>query len=459
MRERFKRATCIALTSAVIFSMTGCANIPVGAGKVEDIIDAGDAFAKAAASCDLTKMGKVSAEKFKKDTKDWESILDFSEGEIYDENSALFLSAVVDTIEYEIDEDSAEISKDEASVDVVFTIADYEPILEDEEIRDIDSMIAALEDADTNEIKTTIEFEKDDGEWFVSNYKDIMKDLYKFTDTTSIEFIVDYSECINDIWWNGEGLTTESTDHLTANFTNCSDFNCSLSMDTEACDTSVIHNTVEYNGQVVNSEETNIGMFGTWYTNATLDATEQYLAAGTYTITFYDGDENAFLTVSAVVTVDVTPTPTPAPTSEPTDDSYVYYFESDVGVITSTDAYDPELYAAFAGTPYFVDSEDGAYASGTSSVTLRQPDVTEDMGFVYFSVLYSPTSWATEDEIEVASIVQIAGVRTADDGSLYYDLTFDTDRDGYYIISVQGTSSSPAGGYVLGGICRVGDPN
>ncbi len=459
MRDSIKRATCIALSSAVVFSMTGCSNLPFGGAKTEDIIDAGEAFAKAAASCDLGKMGKVSGDKFKKDTEDWEVLLDFTEGDVYDANAAQFTAAVADTIAYEIDEESAEASKDEASLDVVFTIADYAPIIEDEEITDIDTMIAALGDADTNEIEQTIEFEKnDDGDWVVTNYEDIMNDLYKFTDTTAIEFPVDYAECVQDIWWNGDELTSESSDHLTANFTNCTDFNCTVTLDSDRCDSSLVSSTVEYNGQVVNSENTNIGMYATWYSNAELDDTEQYLAAGTYTITFYDPDGNPFLTVSAVVTVDVTPTPTPTPAASTPDASAEYEFEPLVGMANSTPDNEPEIYMAFGGTPYWADSDNGVYESGTTSVSLVQPGVSEDVGTLYYTVIYSETSVCTAQDAELCTMFAMATAQTADDGSIYYEFSFDTMGDGYYMIVIT-ASLADMDDAVMAGVCRVGAPN
>lgn len=187
MKRNAVKTTCAVVASTMILSLTGCSDLPFG-NNTDDIIDAGESFASAAASCSLSKMSKVSAEDFDKDTEDWEELLDFSEGDTYDSYSADFNKAVSKTIAYEIDEDSAEIKKDKASVNVVFTIADYESILKDDSYIDIDSMIDALDDADTEEIEATIEFEKQDDDWVVTNYEEIMKDLYEFTDTTEIEF-------------------------------------------------------------------------------------------------------------------------------------------------------------------------------------------------------------------------------------------------------------------------------
>ena len=187
MKIPIKKTTCAALTGALLLSMTGCSELPFAKGNSEEeIVDAAQAFVEAAADCDFDEMGKISVEDFEEDSEDWEAALDFEEGDIYDADAAKFAEAVADTIEYEIDEDSAEVKDKKASVDVVFTLADYEAVLNSGEYTDIDEMIDALEDADIEEIEVTVEFEKEDDEWLVSNYDEIMEDLYEFTETDAL---------------------------------------------------------------------------------------------------------------------------------------------------------------------------------------------------------------------------------------------------------------------------------
>lgn len=190
MKIPIKKTTCAALAGALLLSMSGCSSLPVG-NSTEDVNDAGDAFAKALADCDLDKMAKVSVEDFEDDTKDWAELLEFDEGDKYDANAAKFADAVADTIAYEIDEDSAEIDKDEATVDVTFTIADYDTVL-DGYYYDVDEMIDALGDADEVEIKITLELSEVDGEWLVTNYGAAMDDVYGFTDTRDLMFEAEY---------------------------------------------------------------------------------------------------------------------------------------------------------------------------------------------------------------------------------------------------------------------------
>lgn len=210
MKIPIKKTTCAALAGAVLLSMTGCSTLPIGEdNSEEEIVDAATLFVKAAADCNLDKMSKVSVEDFGSDTEDWEDILDFKYGTVYDANAARFADAVADTIEYEIDEDSAEVDKDTASVEVVFSIVDYGSVLEGTEYADIDEMLEALDDADTEEIKVTIEFELEDDEWLVSNYEDIMKDLYEFTDTQSLEFGTTTDVDWSDVEMNDSGISDD----------------------------------------------------------------------------------------------------------------------------------------------------------------------------------------------------------------------------------------------------------
>ena len=100
-----------------------------------------------------------------------------------DEDKA-FYQAVEKTIEYEIDEESYSNSKGTASVDIVFTIADYESVL-DTEYTKIDDLTAAVKKADTKEIKFTAEFVKnDDKEWVVDNINKKFVKLFDYRNQT-----------------------------------------------------------------------------------------------------------------------------------------------------------------------------------------------------------------------------------------------------------------------------------
>ena len=180
MKTFTAKTLAAALAGTMALAFASCSLIPGadGGAKTEDIVDAADSFAKALVSCDADKIAKLTTGSDAADV--CEEIFGGSDVEYTDEQLAI-ADAVADTIGYEIDEDSVKIDKDEASVDVTFTMADYEAVLEGE-FADVDEAVAAIKDCDdTCEVEVTFEFAEDDDEWLVSNLSDKAYDkLYGF---------------------------------------------------------------------------------------------------------------------------------------------------------------------------------------------------------------------------------------------------------------------------------------
>lgn len=168
MKTFTSKTIAAALAGAMAVTCASCSMLPGDGAKTEDIVDAADSFAKALASCDAGKIAKQTNEG--KDVA--EDLEELFGSEDYTEEQNKIADAIADTIEYEIDEDSVEIKKDEASVDVTFTMVDYESVL-DGEFKNVDEAVDALKDCDdTCEVEITFEFEKDEDDWLVSNFGD-----------------------------------------------------------------------------------------------------------------------------------------------------------------------------------------------------------------------------------------------------------------------------------------------
>jgi len=196
---QLKKVAAAALAGSMILSCASCALF--GANKKE-IIEAADTFAGALVKQDAGKIVKLTNEK--KNSETAESLEILFNKDMYSADQYEFIKAVGDTLAYEIDESSVEADKEEASVDVVFTMVDYEKALKDD-YSDIDEVKDLLDDCeDTKEVTVTVEFEKDDDEWLVSNLKS--KDYGKLFDFYSYELdlvpdlasLIDYTDC-----WGG----------------------------------------------------------------------------------------------------------------------------------------------------------------------------------------------------------------------------------------------------------------
>ena len=196
---QLKKAAAATLASAMLLSCASCSLF--GANKKE-IIEAADTFAGALVKQDAGKIVKLTNEKKDSDTAaELELLFDKS---MYSDDQNDFIKAVSDTITYEVDEGTVEADKEEASVDVVFTMVDYEKALDDD-YEDIDEVLDALKDCeDTKDVTVTFEFEKEDDEWLISNLKD--KDYGKLFDfyTYELDITPDLSMLVDDTsCWSG----------------------------------------------------------------------------------------------------------------------------------------------------------------------------------------------------------------------------------------------------------------
>lgn len=162
-RISLKKALSVFLTGAVLLGFTACDF--GGAGK-KAVIEAADTLASDMASASASKLIKNST--LDKKSDEATQLTALLEGGEYSDDQLAFFKAVEGTIEYEVDEESVNVSKNEASIDITFTIADYDEVLKNE-FTSIDELTSAIKKADTKEISFTAEFEKQDKEWIPSN--------------------------------------------------------------------------------------------------------------------------------------------------------------------------------------------------------------------------------------------------------------------------------------------------
>ena len=185
MKVDFKKLTASALSVAVLASLGGCALL--GGNADEDVIDAADNYASTILSRKSSKIIDLYSELNSDITEESLDELFDHDPTLYGEDYDRICSAIEDTISYEVDEESVESSKKdgEGSVDVIFSIVDYQAVY-DEVIADegdIDAFVDALADGETQEITQTISFVLEDDEWLVSDKKaKNLTALYAFYD-------------------------------------------------------------------------------------------------------------------------------------------------------------------------------------------------------------------------------------------------------------------------------------
>lgn len=283
----FRRLVAVALAGAMAVSCASC--MLIGGPNKKEIVEAADTFASALLKQDAGKVVKLTNEK--KDSDAAEALDVLWDESMYSDEQNEFNKAVADTISYEVDEESVEVDKEEASVEVVFTMVDYEKALKDD-YSDIDEVLDLIGDCDdTKEVTITFEFEKDDDEWLLTNLKD--KGFGKLFDYCTYELDImgelfdmfSYSETVAGDWY------VDSWFYFDEDITDYS---------------GLIFYDVYYNGSVILSGQT-AEVYDTFFYCAYEDSDYNNLPAGDY---YFSVECNGTVTTSDTVTVEETVAPT-----------------------------------------------------------------------------------------------------------------------------------------------------
>ncbi|MCQ2516047.1 MAG: hypothetical protein MJ094_04210 [Saccharofermentans sp.] len=259
-----KRLVALMLTASMAFSMTACGN-----SKTKDeVLDVAEDYMDELVSRELSS----------------------------GDNVALIQAALLEQVEYEIDEDSFEYNskKGKASVDVIITYVDGEDICEDGDFNvDLETLIDAIEDADTEDTTWTLELKLDKHDkWVVDNDSDIEDLLDEILTIGRFDPDEAWRESfsIEELY---EGHTWYNTDPGTENiYTNATYINFwGIISDTDELvwGDYGFYVEVEYNGELVYEGETDWVDY--YFYPENIDGyTGEYLPEGTYTISLYTTD-------------------------------------------------------------------------------------------------------------------------------------------------------------------------
>lgn len=338
----FKKIAAATLAGTMALSFASCSLF--GPNKKE-IVEAADTFADTLLKQDADKIIKLTNEK--KDSDNAEALAIIFDDSMYSDDQNAFIDAVSKTITYEVDEDSVEVDKEEASADVTFTMVDYEKAL-DGDFSDIDEVLDALKDCDdTKEVKITFEFEKDEEDWILTNLDDKgFGKLFEFMTydldlTPAIAELYDYDSC----WAGTYAIFSEV--YFTEDISAYADF---LSFD------------VYYEGNLYASAQ-EPSVYDTYIYCDYYDPDYNDLPAGDYTIVVYCGDEEI---TSMSTTVEEVETYEPQPTG----------------------SFDGDLAAEVSSSDWWLDNGDNTYDEGVYEIELdvyfnvdiSNYDITFDIG-------------------------------------------------------------------------------
>ncbi|MBO7425944.1 MAG: hypothetical protein J6U23_09710 [Clostridiales bacterium] len=207
-----KKTISIVLVLTMAASLFGCSAFQTESKKKskkgdfdeDEIVEVAENFAKAIKKADADGFEEISSDKKAADLFD-----ELVVGSDYDKDEKNIFGAVLDSMEYEVDEDSVDGDEDGAEVTVTFTMADYKNIIKNGEFYDADEMVDAIEDGDeTTDVEVKLELENDDDDWKVSNASKALKSVCTWSDFEYIDYI---TEPVIDT----EPSTTETTTEAT----------------------------------------------------------------------------------------------------------------------------------------------------------------------------------------------------------------------------------------------------
>lgn len=422
------KGTIAATLSATMLLSSACSFLDK---SKDEVLEAADAYCKAVVDRSSKNVPKLSTELDDDVAELLPMLFDMSYFS-YDEEVQAVMTAIADSISYEIDEDSVDASKkeEEGEVDAVFTIVDYDSVFDNEEnMVDLDTCLAALEDAETTEITITIEFALEDDEWLVSNTDDVISTLYDFIDA-DVEFpdpVPDLTEYVSGGYW----YYTSNGDQDDPVYENANEIDLDLEFSVYPDDYSGVYYTVEYNGTVVYTSSTysRMGYFYSTDTGAPVDANGN-LSAGTYTITFYDANNNDMLLYSDSCTVTTVAETTTTTASSVDDDECLpgdVYWLTDAG----------DAFYDGTGEGFWCDPDtdetisDGVYPSGTTTILFSFASIS--YSDAASAELYYSASCNIDDAQQVSSAD--ATINQYSNGS-FYDIEFTVSGSGYYYIMV-----------------------
>ena len=400
MKVDFKKLTATAISVSMLASLGGCAMFDKSADAV---LDAADDYATA-----IVKLKAADIISAMADTDISEDDLNdfFShDPDLYGDEYDAICAAIESTLAYEIDEDSVEASKKdgEGSVDITFTLVDYEAAYDQvvEDGGDLDAYLDALDSADTQEIKISVNFVLDDDAWLVDDEDGAnLEKVYAFyLDTLDYSFagsistdMIDYTE-----WYYSDNGV----------YNNYSEIELDIIPTTEGQEIEwEFYYEYYLDGALIYTSDTCYDQgywieayYGPYYDSAALTNDDGYLIDGQYRCVIYDMSGNVLADDTCTVTTSGSgSTVTPGDPGDLTElwadgvEEYWYSYADGSGYAMDTGDYDTsETIIEFTCQVY--DEDTFAYMPIYYEVWYSATGSTSDAEMVY-SATITPTSYS-----------------------------------------------------------------
>lgn len=223
MRRKLEYLLVVLIIFGMMLQVTSC----ISASEPEMLSMAED-YCKALCELDYQEISDLSYELSKKDDKELAELMDLEDESNYSEDQASVFEKIKDTMTFEIDDDSLEIGKKEATVDVSFSMIDYKTIF-DLGIENQEDIISFID-----EYNGTIE------ETITLELALIRTDCLVNTSMKSIKTVLGFlseemdSSAIEGATWNGYDQLGQ--DNIPIYYYGCSEMSVTLDLNTDNID-------------------------------------------------------------------------------------------------------------------------------------------------------------------------------------------------------------------------------
>jgi len=280
-----KKTVSLLVSSAVLLAaLSGCTGSGMTA-DTDDIIDAAEKISDLIISRDDVRLQNLIDGRYQLISS---SLVFDDDGP--DEGTLQLRNAIADTMEYQVIEDSCEaVSSTEGNVDVTFSFADYEKVLEDGAFSDASEASEAISSCeDRMEITVNMDLVFKDDDWKLYNF-DVIPDCFPFEDEV-FTFSPDLQDMIISSSWD------EASDGV---YTNSPRLRYVITLDPERTgDTLSYSYQIAFEGDII--EESDLITDNTPEEIVILYTCGQdgqdFLPVGSYSITVFDENGNEMLT-------------------------------------------------------------------------------------------------------------------------------------------------------------------
>lgn len=445
----FKKITSVLLAISVLAGFTACD----GKGGNKALISAAESLAENMSLADADQL--ISNSTLEDDSDEAEALTALLDTDSASADAQDFIEAVEATIEYSVDADSCNIKKDKATVDIIFTMVDYNAVLKDD-YSDIGGLVKAIKKADSKDVKFTAEFVKDGKNWVANNVgsKKFMN-FYAYREAEikiamSAEMIASYL----DLGKSGFALTTNNQYYNTPFIQY--DFYFNSAVHDYEDRNMILHTELYKDGtKIADGDEFKFGST-TLYSFKLLasdfySGSREIFEAGKYVISLLTEDDEMIITQTVVIQETVVAT-TPAPGGGNSDlfegEGVYFYFldESFRNEVIDLEWYDYDNKMSNEIT-YDSDVNTLAFSIEVDSTCTRK-------------VNYLYASCTSDDESEIVEALQNPDyvnsiTPTKYDNGYFYDLDYEVNgqaKSGYYVLLL---TDATTGAFLFYACCVV----